>query len=279
MQCVTQCDATTQIAINDTQFDNRPICRDFEYYINPDSDSIIELGTIDHPYKKISYAFVEILNYHSHTDRNLTVYLMEYTRNELPIGTANVVNITNIDIRPYTNRSVDADKATIVGVDEAVIVADPSTSFSIIKSYELRIDEMITNNDNITDEEVLKVSIEKSVFLLLKSSATIQNLELSTQYNNIYSDFMFVYPVYLQDRKVTMKDLHISVSGTILRVYDPLYIWIENIDVDYYRNLGGFDMIMDCNYPEANLHANMYALNTSFYYGSERAVIPQLEPN
>ena len=121
---------------------------------------------------------------------------------------------------------------------------------------------------------MLKVSIEKSVFLLLKSSATIQNLELSTQYNNIYSDFMFVYPVYLQDRKVTMKDLHISVSGTILRVYDPLYIWIENIDVDYYRNLGGFDMIMDCNYPEANLHANMYALNTSFYYGSERAVNP-----
>ena len=264
MQCVTQCDTTTQIAINDTQFDNRPICRDFEYYVNPDSDSIIELGTIDHPYKKISYAFVEILNYHSHTDRNLTVYVMEYTRNELPIGTANVVNITNIDIRPYTNRSVDADKATIVGVDEANIVADPSTSFSIIKSYELRIDEMITNNDNITDEEVLKVSIEKSVFLLLRSSATIQNLELSTQYNNIYSDFMFVYPVYLQDRKVTMKDLHISVSGTILRVYDPLYIWIENIDVDYYRNLGGFDMIMDCNYPEANLHANMYALNTSF---------------
>ena len=73
MQCVTQCDATTQIAINDTQFDNRPICRDFDYYVNPDSDSIIELGTIDHPYKKISYAFVEILNDHSHTDRNLTV--------------------------------------------------------------------------------------------------------------------------------------------------------------------------------------------------------------
>ena len=128
--------------------------------MNPDSDSIIELGTKDHPYKHITYAFVEILNYHSHSDRNLTIYLMEYTRNELPIGTGNIVNITNVDIRPYTLRSVDADKATIVGVDEAEIVADPSTSFSIIKSYELRIDDMITNNANITDEEVLKVSIE-----------------------------------------------------------------------------------------------------------------------
>ena len=87
MECVAECNASTQIAINDTQFDNMPICRDFEYYVNPDSDSIIELGTKDYPYKHIAYAFVEVLNYHSHSDRNLTIYLMEYTRNELPLGT------------------------------------------------------------------------------------------------------------------------------------------------------------------------------------------------
>ena len=46
MQWVAQCDFNTQIAINDTQFDNRLICRDFEYYVNPESDSIVELGTI-----------------------------------------------------------------------------------------------------------------------------------------------------------------------------------------------------------------------------------------
>ena len=274
MQCVTQCETTTQIAINDTQFDSRPICRDFEYYVNPDSDSIVELGTIDHPYKKISYAFVEILNYHSHTDRNLTIYLMEYTRNELPVGTGNIVNITNVDIRPYTLRSDDPDKATIVGIDETEIVADPSTSFSIIKSYELRVNDMITNYDSITDEEVLKVSIEDSLILLFKSSIALQNLELTTEYNNLYSNFMFVYPVLLQQKKATFKDLHISISGTIMRVYDPMYLWIENISVDYYRNLGGFHMAMTCNYPEANLDASMYALNTSFYYSQPRAVNP-----
>ena len=115
MQCVTQCNPTTQVAINDTQFDNRPFCRDFEYYVNPDSNSIIELGTINHPYKQITYAMIEILNYHSHTLRNITVYLMEYTRNELAIETAKIINITNINIKPYTLRSVDAEKAKIVG--------------------------------------------------------------------------------------------------------------------------------------------------------------------
>ena len=33
-------------------------------------------------------------------------------------------------------------------------------------------------------------------------------------------------------------------------------------------------MVMDCNYPEANLDASLYALNTSFYYSQERVVNP-----
>ena len=72
MQWVTECNQDTQIAINDTQFGNRLICRDFEYYVNPDSDSIIELGTMDYPYKDISYVFIELLNYHSYSVRFLS---------------------------------------------------------------------------------------------------------------------------------------------------------------------------------------------------------------
>ena len=111
MECVKECNTSTQITINDTQFDNIPICRDYEYYINPDSDKIVELGTIDHPYKHISYVLIEVLNYHSHSNKNLTIHLMEYTRNEIAENAANIIDITNVEIRPYTLRSVNPDKA------------------------------------------------------------------------------------------------------------------------------------------------------------------------
>ena len=75
----------------------------------------------------------------------------------------------------------------------------------------------------------------------------------------------FVYPVYIQQKKVTDRDLHISTSGLIQRTYDPLNLHIENIDVDFYRNSDGFDMIMQWNYPEAALDTDMYAKNTTFY--------------
>ena len=58
----------------------------------------------------------------------------------------------------------------------------------------------------------------------------------------------------------------------IQRTYNLLNLHIENIDVDFYRNSDGFDMIMQCNYPEAALDTDMYAKNTTFYASKKRIV-------
>ena len=277
MECVVECDATTQVMINDTQFDNRPICRDLEYYVNPDSNSIIELGTRDHPYKQITYAFIEILNYHSHSDRNLTIYLMENTRNGLPISKASIINITNVDIKSYTNQEyTEPDKATIIGMDDAEILASPSTSFSIMKSYELRFDDMVTNSSYITDEERIRIATQTSIILLFKSSISLENLEILSDHADIFQNIIFLYPVYLQHRKVTYKDVDIAVSGTIQLAYDPLNIDLENINIDQYKSIGGFDMDMQCNYPEAEIDAHLYAKNINIFYSQDRLVFPTL---
>ena len=230
--------------------------------MNPDSDSIVELGTIDHPYKRITYAFVEMLNYHSHSDRNLTLYLMENTRNELPVSKASIVNITNVEIKSYTaQESAESGKATIVGMDDAGIIASPSTSFSILKSYELKFDEMVTNSTYITDEERLRIATQTSIFLFFKSSFTLENLELISEHVDINLNIIFIFPVYLQHRTAFYKDLDFAVSGTIQLVYDPLNLELENINIDQYKSIGGFDMLMECNYPEANLDAHLHAKN------------------
>ena len=136
------------------------------------------MGTIEYPYKQLAFAFVEVLNYHSHSDRNVTIYLMEYTRNELPLNIGHVVNMTNVDILPYTLRSSDPDKATIVGMDEREIVSSPSTSFNILKSYELRIDEMIMNNSDISDNEKSNLGIDPYSIVIIRSNFRIQNMDV-----------------------------------------------------------------------------------------------------
>ena len=170
---------------------------------------------------------------------------MEYSRNELTVGTGNIINITNVEIRPYTLRSsVEPDKATIVGMDKADIVSEPSTLFSILKSYELKFDEMFTNNTSITQMEKEKIQLEKFLILTARSNLMIYNIEMTSEHASVIDDVLFVFPVYLQTKTLTLKDLHIRISGTILRAYDPFILVVENIDVDYYRNSGGIEMSM-----------------------------------
>ena len=103
--------------------------------MNPDSDSIVELGTIDHPYKELSYALIEILNYHSHSDHNLTVNLMEGTTNILGLRQGSIVNITNVSWIAYSLTSSEPGKATILVRDEVDIVTSPSTMLNIMNTF------------------------------------------------------------------------------------------------------------------------------------------------
>ena len=136
--------------------------------MNPDSDSIVELGTIDHPYKQLSYAFVEILNYHSHSDYNLTLYIMEDTTSILGFKQGNIINITNVHITSYSLTLSEPGKATIVAIDEHDIVPSPSTLFNVMKTFELRMDEQVTNNMAITEQERLNVGFNDYNILVLR---------------------------------------------------------------------------------------------------------------
>jgi hypothetical protein len=53
------------------------LCRSYEYYVNPESEEVIELGTKEYPFKSVSLPFIEIFNYFSHSNANITIYLAE----------------------------------------------------------------------------------------------------------------------------------------------------------------------------------------------------------
>ena len=235
MQWVTECNLDSQIAIHDTQFENRLIWRSFEYYVNPDSDSIVELGTKEFPYKQLSYAFVEILNYHSHTNHNLTVYLMEGTTNHFGFKQGYIVNITNVSLFPYSLTSSQPGKGTILINDEEDIVASPSTSFNVMKTFELRIEEQVLNNTAISEQERLKVEFNDYNILVLRSNFMMENLNIISERADLYNDVSLMYFVYIQDKTITIKDMRFNVSGTLSMTNDPLSMNMINVDVDFHK--------------------------------------------
>ena len=168
--------------------------------MNPDSSSVIELGTIDHPYKQLSYAMIEILNYHSHSDSNLTVNIMEYTVNELRLQTASIINIKHVDVVPYTHRDSAPDKATIMSIDKGNIVETPGTQFNIMKSFELRIQEQVHDSSSLTFNEKERINIHDYSFVIVRSNFMIQNMYLTSNYISTVIDPVFFFFVYVQEK-------------------------------------------------------------------------------
>ena len=97
-------------------------------------------------------------------------------------------------------------------MDEGETLATPSTLFSILKSNEIRFYNVVTNNNNVSDLEKQKLSLESHLILIVRSSLSLINLELTSEYTDINSNHLFTYPIYLQHSKMTFMDLHIGIS-------------------------------------------------------------------
>ena len=128
-----------QITIVNNQFGDKPICRGFNYYVDSGSTQTIELGTINYPYKSIELVFVELLNYHAHSNRTINVYMKENTVNELLLSKNYIINITSVNFKAYSSSSTSVPaKAVLIMKDEDVTMMSGQTQFSIIKNTELK---------------------------------------------------------------------------------------------------------------------------------------------
>ena len=189
---------------------------------------------------------------------------MEYTRNELKLDNSYIINVTNVEMLPYTHRSSAPDKSIIVGLDQGDISFDVRTSFNILKTLDMRYNEIVTQNTGLKDYEKELVKNNQNVILIMRSNFMIQNMELQSEYEDINFGYNFFFLVYVQDRWITFRNLHTNTSGVISLTLDPANVIIENISADYYRNKGGFVAEINCHYPEAYLGASIYANNLTF---------------
>ena len=74
------------------------IYRTLDYYIDPLSTEIIELGTYKYPYKSIKSVISEIINFHSHVHRDIVIYTKDaYIEDEL----FHIINITSVTITSH----------------------------------------------------------------------------------------------------------------------------------------------------------------------------------
>ena len=86
-----------------------------------------------HPYKELDSVFVEVTNFHFHSERNISVFVMEGSTIFVNSPTY-IVNMTNMHIESYSEISSVSGKARIVGIQSESKIVEKAypTKFSIL---------------------------------------------------------------------------------------------------------------------------------------------------
>lgn len=77
------------------------VCRTPAYYVNPHSESILELGTRAHPYKNLNMVLYELFNFISGVEINVTVRLSKISDHEFYHGHSILYNMSGVTFEPY----------------------------------------------------------------------------------------------------------------------------------------------------------------------------------
>ena len=191
--------------------------------------------------------FVELLNFHANTTRTINVHLKENTQSYIDLSFNYIINITTVTISSYSTTSNTTSKATIVAGE----INDPTlanitayysntTVFNILLSTKLNKNKQIFSNSLLRSIEFKYLSQQTQVIIVHRSNFTIDNIVLNSTFNDINSEYMFFFAVFLQNRNFRMTNIDTRTSGGIALSYDPVNIFLYNIDVDYLKITADF---------------------------------------
>ena len=200
--CSLTCNSS-QILINDTSsFNIAEFWRSLDYFIDPSSTKILELGTQMYPFRSLYPAFFEIMKFHSHTQREVTVFIKEGTENTVEDSTIYVINLKLVTINTYSDLLIPGGVATIITTDVPQVEINPKAAFHIIKNSSIDLN-LIISQGSFSTTELLVIGKSGAAFEVIRTSITINNIICRRKASSTKTG-VFLYLIYLQYRTMTL---------------------------------------------------------------------------
>lgn len=245
--------------------------RTLDIYVDPNSVEILELGTKDYPYKNLILPFIEILNFHSHSDSEIKIYIPERANLEITLSTIAIINIKSVSIITYSLFNSTPVAVTVSIKKSGVALWNMKTAFNILSDSTSDLSLML-NNSALTAKEKSQAVTDNVSFMVIRSSFLIDGVSFITDFSTNLTSHIFFKPIYLQNRTLTLKNANLQGLGKILESFDPMNFVGENIEIDHYRMAKGFTFKVDCNYPEASL-LNLVSFKNITVYNSQQKTV------
>ena len=260
-----------KIQINDSQFNIASIWRGTDFYIDPQSSVLLEIGSRDFPYQSMKALMSEILNHHSNQDKQLNIYLKENTDIYLEDLTNYFIGITNIKMMSYSDDSLDPQMANLIPTRIVQSNESKKAAFSILQNTDLKLNDIL-NASSLTESETSKLSTSGVTIFLIRTGLEMQNINVERDIIDLGANVQFLYPIYLQEKLVNITNVNFNVTGVIMYSYDPLNFDLSNTVIDSYGLTDGFYMEVSWNYPEAATQGEINFSNFTVVISIERTI-------
>ena len=203
------------------------------------------------------------------------IYLKENSRLYLEDGTNHFMNITNVTISSYSDVSDISNRATIVPTFISQQITG-KTVLHLLNNFDLRLEEAITEG-NYTDSEISLLNTAQVTFQILRSNVYFDNINIERESVDLHKSTLLINLIYLQDKIISMTNININITGTLMNSGDPFNGFFENLTIDAYGMSSGFFIFLDCNYPEASLQNEVIFNYIKVIMSSDRTI--SINPN
>ena len=153
------------------------------------------------------------MNYHSHSNRTINVYLKEGTTNELQIAKNYIINTTLVNFKSYSTSSTSTpQKAILMMKDTNITMFSSLTLFNILNSTSLNFNAVISQNNQLSQTEKSILLSSDTCIFIDRSSVTFDNLIFKSSLSDISKAVFYIKPVYLQTKTLTITNVDFLVS-------------------------------------------------------------------
>lgn len=143
--------------------------------------------------------FSEILNYFSHSDKEITIYLKENTNVYLEDELNYLLNMTSVTITSYSEVTTTAERATLIGTRIAQPGINTNASFSILQNTDIRLSAKISEG-TLTAEEIAVIGSSIVTVTVVRTSLFLNNIDCIREVVDYEYSSTFFHFVYLQDK-------------------------------------------------------------------------------
>jgi hypothetical protein len=164
---------------------------------------MLELGTQQYPYRSFKSVSSEILNLLSYHDINITIYIKEGTTIYIEDDTTYFLVIGSVIITSYSSTSSSPTRALLIPTIIPQHGICQKTAFHLLSHTDLLISEKILMK-NYSDAELGELRTDKVTFKIAETSFSLINVDVYREEIDYNKDSIFLFPIYLQNRDVTI---------------------------------------------------------------------------